>query len=89
LIRNRLLYKLFHNEESLEANTRAIHAQNKALISLRAEQRVHDQALDSARAEQAGVTKTEEGIEGGEGAGIESAHTHTLIQFEISFRRST
>lgn len=43
----------------------------------------------AGQVENSGVTKTEEGIEGGEGTGIESAHTHALILSEILFRRST
>jgi hypothetical protein len=91
LIRNRILYKLFHIEESLESNTRAIHTQNKALVTLRAEQRIHDQALEAARAEQAKsktavlqkqkrVSKEEKGLE------LKVTHTHPLIRFfEIWF----
>ncbi|KAJ7812847.1 hypothetical protein B0H13DRAFT_2143623 [Mycena leptocephala] len=52
-ILHRILFKLFHIEEAIEANAREIRAQNKALKSLRAEQRVHDQALETARADQA------------------------------------
>ncbi|KAF8214101.1 condensin complex subunit SMC1 [Mycena galopus ATCC 62051] len=49
----RILFRLFHIEEAIEANAREIRTQNKALKSLRAEQRAHDQALEAARAEQA------------------------------------
>ncbi|KAF7352348.1 Structural maintenance of chromosomes protein [Mycena venus] len=52
-ILHRILFKLFHIEEAIEANAREIRTQNKALKSLRAEQREHDQALEAARAEQA------------------------------------
>ncbi|KAJ7887553.1 hypothetical protein B0H14DRAFT_1235848 [Mycena olivaceomarginata] len=52
-ILHRILFKLFHIEEAIEANAREIRTQNKALKSLRAEQRAHDEALEAARAEQA------------------------------------
>lgn len=52
-ILHRILFKLFHIEEAIEANAREIRTQNKALKGLRAEQRVHDQALEAARADQA------------------------------------
>ncbi|KAJ7032498.1 condensin complex subunit SMC1 [Mycena alexandri] len=58
-ILHRILFKLFHLEEAIEANAREIRTQNKALKSLRAEQRVHDEALETARAEQA---KTRTGV---------------------------
>jgi structural maintenance of chromosome 1 len=58
-ILHRILFKLFHIEEAIEGNAREIRTQNKALKSLRAEQRVHDQALEAARAEQA---KTRTGV---------------------------
>ena len=50
---HRILYKLFHIEESIEQNGREINTKNKALASLREEQRVHDAALEAARSEQA------------------------------------
>jgi structural maintenance of chromosome 1 len=53
LIRRRILYKLFHIEEAIEQNSREIKSQNKDLAGLRQEQRVHDKALEDARAEQA------------------------------------
>ncbi|KAJ6560360.1 condensin complex subunit SMC1 [Mycena capillaripes] len=52
-ILHRILFKLYHIEEAIEANAREIRTQNKALKSLRAEQRVHDKALETARADQA------------------------------------
>ncbi|KAJ7098698.1 condensin complex subunit SMC1 [Mycena belliarum] len=58
-ILHRILFKLFHIEEAIESNAREIRAQNKALKTLRAEQRVHDAALEAARAEQA---KTRAGV---------------------------
>ncbi|KAH7929959.1 RecF/RecN/SMC protein [Leucogyrophana mollusca] len=53
LILHRLLYKLFHIEEAIEKNVREIRNQNKALAGLREDQRVHDKALEDARADQA------------------------------------
>lgn len=53
LILHRLLYKLFHIEEAMEQNAREIKTQSKALSGLREEQRVHDVALEEARADQA------------------------------------
>ncbi|KAJ7068585.1 condensin complex subunit SMC1 [Mycena amicta] len=52
-ILHRILFKLYHIEEAIEANGREIHTQNKALKSLREEQRKHDAALETARSEQA------------------------------------
>ncbi|KAJ7246598.1 condensin complex subunit SMC1 [Mycena haematopus] len=52
-ILHRILFKLYHIEEAIEVNAHEIRTQNKALKSLRAEQRAHDEALDAARAEQA------------------------------------
>lgn len=42
----------------MEANSRTIIAKNKDLAGLREEQRVHNEALDAARAEQAKVRTT-------------------------------
>lgn len=53
LILRRILFKLFHIEESIEADVLEIQSKSKALDGLREEQRVHDQALDAARGEQA------------------------------------
>ncbi|KAF9457597.1 condensin complex subunit SMC1 [Collybia nuda] len=58
LILKRILFKLFQIEESIEANSRNIVNKNKELDGLREEQRVHDKALESARAEQAKVRTT-------------------------------
>ncbi|KAI6108622.1 RecF/RecN/SMC [Pisolithus croceorrhizus] len=55
LILRRILYKLFHIEKALEANARDIQTKSKALAGLRREQRVNDEALEIARAEQAKV----------------------------------
>ncbi|KAK0449845.1 condensin complex subunit SMC1 [Desarmillaria tabescens] len=49
----RILFKLFHIEENIDSNSREITTQNKALAGLRDEQRIHDQALETARADQA------------------------------------
>ena len=49
---------MYQIEESMEANSRTIIAKNKDLAGLREEQRVHNEALDAARAEQAKVRTT-------------------------------
>ncbi|CAK5262899.1 unnamed protein product [Mycena citricolor] len=49
----RMLYKLFHIEEAIETNAHDIREQNKVVKGLREEQREHDRALESARADQA------------------------------------
>ncbi|KAG7448818.1 condensin complex subunit SMC1 [Guyanagaster necrorhizus] len=49
----RILFKLFHIEENIDSNAREITTQNRALAGLRDEQRTHDQALETARADQA------------------------------------
>ncbi|KAH7103427.1 condensin complex subunit SMC1 [Auriculariales sp. MPI-PUGE-AT-0066] len=49
----RLLWKLYHIESRIEANTRAIKTGTKALAQLRLEQVEHDKAADQARAEHA------------------------------------
>lgn len=53
MILKRNLFKLFQIEESIEDNSRKIVSKNKELAGLREEQRVHDKALEAARAEQA------------------------------------
>ncbi|KAF7984629.1 hypothetical protein HWV62_12853 [Athelia sp. TMB] len=53
IILHRILYRLFHIEESIDQNVRDIKEKNKTLSGLREEQRVHDAALDEARKEQA------------------------------------
>lgn len=53
MILRRILYRLFHIEESIEGNVRDIQEKNKTLAGLREEQRVHDEALEEARKEQA------------------------------------
>ncbi|KAG2124257.1 hypothetical protein BD769DRAFT_1653050 [Suillus cothurnatus] len=53
LILKRILYKLFHVEEALEANARDIQTKFKALAGLRAEHGEHEKALEDVRAEQA------------------------------------
>ncbi|KAF5373789.1 hypothetical protein D9758_000684 [Tetrapyrgos nigripes] len=50
---HRHLFKLYHIEESIEQNANEIRSQNKALAGLREEQRIHDEALEEVRAEQA------------------------------------
>ncbi|KAJ7638242.1 condensin complex subunit SMC1 [Roridomyces roridus] len=74
-ILHRVLFKLYHLEEAIENAAREIKDQNKALKGLREEQRVHDQALETARAAQAGartgvmqmekkIKKAEKGLDG-------------------------
>ncbi|KAG6915096.1 hypothetical protein DXG01_013475 [Tephrocybe rancida] len=58
LILKRNLFKLFQIEESIEDNSRNIVGKNKELAGLRQEQRIHDKALEGARAEQAKVRST-------------------------------
>ena len=53
LIMQRLLWKLFHIEEKIEDNTRAIKTQNKELVGLREDQKEHDERLAKAREAQA------------------------------------
>ncbi|KAJ8515491.1 hypothetical protein ONZ45_g7107 [Pleurotus djamor] len=58
LVLQRILYKLYHIEQAIEDNAREIKAQNKTLAGLREQQRVHDEALEAARAEQAKARTT-------------------------------
>lgn len=58
LILRRVLYKLYHIEESLTANASEIRKQSRALNGLREDQHRQQQALDNTRAEQA-KSKTE------------------------------
>ncbi|KAH7887101.1 RecF/RecN/SMC [Phlebopus sp. FC_14] len=58
LILRRILFKLFHIEEALEANARDIKAKSKTLAGLRVEQQEHDKALEEARADQARARTT-------------------------------
>lgn len=58
LILRRILFKLYQIEESMEMNSRTVIAKNKGLAGLREEQRVHNEALDAARSEQAKVRAT-------------------------------
>jgi structural maintenance of chromosome 1 len=53
LILRRTLFKLYHIEEAIESHVLEIREQNKQLAGLREEQRVHEEALKAARAEQA------------------------------------
>ena len=50
---HRILYKLFHVEESIEQNMREIDAKNKDLAGLRKQHQAFEKALAAARAEQA------------------------------------
>ncbi|KAH6918179.1 cohesin complex subunit psm1 [Coprinopsis sp. MPI-PUGE-AT-0042] len=58
LILQRILLKLFHIEEAIDANSANINSKNKELKTLRKEQKVHDDALEAARAEQAKARTT-------------------------------
>ena len=58
LILRRTLYKLYHIEESLKANTTEIRKQSRTLNGLREDQQRQQQALDRTRTEQA-KAKTE------------------------------
>ena len=53
LILQRLLWKLFHIEEKIEDDTRAVNTQNRELVGLREDQKEHDEQLTSAREQQA------------------------------------
>lgn len=53
LILRRMLFKLYHIEESIEGNVHQIKSKNKSLVGLRQEHRAQEKALDAARAEQA------------------------------------
>lgn len=72
MILQRILYKLFHIEESIEQNSQDIKEKNKTLVGLRQEQRVHDKALEEARKEQAqartGVLQKDKRMKKGEKA---------------------
>lgn len=72
MILQRILYKLFHIEESIEQNAQDIKEKNKTLVGMRQEQRVHDKALEEARKEQAqarsGVMQKEKRMKKGEKA---------------------
>nr|VWO96457.1 Structural maintenance of chromosomes protein [Ganoderma boninense] len=53
LVLRRILYRLFHIQQSLDEHAQAIRDQNKALVGLRKEQQRHEKALEEARSEQA------------------------------------
>nr|AYN55353.1 cohesin complex subunit I [Sparassis latifolia] len=53
LILHRILFKLYHIQEELEEHAQEIRTKNEELVGLREEQRVHDKALQDARADQA------------------------------------
>lgn len=53
LILHRILLKLYHIQTALSTHANDIKTQNEALAGLRQEQRVHDRALEDARADQA------------------------------------
>ena len=72
LVLRRILYKLFHIQQSLDEHAQAIRDQNKALVGLRKEQQKHEKALEEARSEQAktrgSVMKKEKKIKNAEKA---------------------
>ncbi|KAI0808015.1 condensin complex subunit SMC1 [Fomes fomentarius] len=53
LVLKRILFKLYHIQQSLDEHARAIREQNRTLAGLRQEQRKHEKALEEARSEQA------------------------------------
>jgi structural maintenance of chromosome 1 len=53
LILQRLLWKLYHIEEKIQDNVKAIKSQNDELVGLRMEQKEHGEKLETAREEQA------------------------------------
>lgn len=53
MVLQRLLWKLYHIEEKIADNVKAIKLQNKELVGLRAEQKEHEENLAAAREEQA------------------------------------
>jgi structural maintenance of chromosome 1 len=53
LVLHRTLYKLFHIEQSIKPNAGEIKTQNETLAPLREDQRVHDNALQDTKTEQA------------------------------------
>ena len=53
LVLHRILLKLYHIQTALATHANDIKTQNEALAGLREEQRVHDRALEDARADQA------------------------------------
>lgn len=53
MILHRILLKLYHIQTALATHANDIKTRNEALAGLRQEQRVHERALEDARAEQA------------------------------------
>ncbi|KAK2462607.1 hypothetical protein APHAL10511_005340 [Amanita phalloides] len=53
LILRRILFRLYHIEESMDSNARTIVSKNKELVELRKEQQKHEKGLEAARADQA------------------------------------
>jgi structural maintenance of chromosome 1 len=87
LILRRILFKLFHIEESIEADVRDIQSKNKTLTSLREEQRVHDRAQEQARAEQArartAVMQKEKKVKKAEKAVETRVRPHLVFRVDI------
>ncbi|TFK38253.1 condensin complex subunit SMC1 [Crucibulum laeve] len=99
LILRRILLKLYHIESAMEKNKHLIERKNKELAGLREEQRKHDKALESARAEQAkvrgnvmqkekGVKKAEKALDGKRPdlVAIEAQITHATRKMNNALR---
>jgi hypothetical protein len=71
----------------MEMNSRTVVAKNKNLAGLREEQRVHDEALEAARAQQAKVRATvmqkEKGIKKAEKALDGKVHMFLLVSYAL------
>nr|VWO99827.1 NOT4p [Ganoderma boninense] len=90
LVLRRILYKLFHIQQSLDEHAQAIRDQNKALVGLRKEQQKHEKALEEARSEQAktrgSVMKKEKKIKNAEKA-LE-AQRPDLVRIEAQIKHA-
>jgi hypothetical protein len=80
-----ILFKLYQIEESMEMNSRTTVAKNEDLAGLREEQRVHNEALDAARAESPIHRNAgrEGGQEGGEGSGWQGMFFVFALELQI------
>ncbi|KAJ3905523.1 P-loop containing nucleoside triphosphate hydrolase protein [Lentinula edodes] len=91
LILHRVLFKLYHVEESIERNAHEIRTKNKDLGRQREEQRINDESLETARAEQArartGAMQMEKKIKRGEKA-LDSKRPD-LVSVEAQITHST
>ncbi|KAJ8594932.1 RecF/RecN/SMC protein [Rhizopogon salebrosus TDB-379] len=92
LIMTRILYKLFHIEEALEANARDIQTKSKALDGLRSEHGENQTALEEARAEQARarttVVREEKKVKKAEKA-LEAKQEPELVEVDAQIKHST